>query len=102
MQAADLSALDETVTAPQAQPRAPFWSVRVLLLLCVVVPAGLVAIVAYYRLEQIRDETSVRLNRAVRIAQEHAQKVFDTNEILLAHSLDLLDEDDDARLRARD
>lgn len=102
MQAADLSALDETVTAPQPQPRAPFWPLRVLLLLCVVVPAGLFAIVAYYRLEQIGDETGVRLNRAVRIAQEHAQKVFDTNEILLAHMLDLLDEDDDARLRARE
>ena len=32
MQAADLSALDGTVTAPQPQPKAPFWSLRVLLL----------------------------------------------------------------------
>lgn len=86
----------------QPQQAASLFSLRLLLLLCVVLPAGFFAVAAYFRLQQMRDEASVRLDRAVRIAQEHALKVLDTNEMLLARMLDLAGQEDDAALRSRE
>ena len=63
-------------------------AIRLLALLSVVLP--LLGYVAFgsYRYQQMRAETEVRLDRALRIAQEHALKVLDTNDAVLERLLD--------------
>ncbi len=69
--------------------------------LAVVLPTlALVAVVLlFYR--QSFDDAEQRLQSAVRIAREHALKVFDTNEMLLVRMLDLLGSVGDAEWLAR-
>ena len=69
--------------------------------LAVVLPAvALIAVVTlFYR--QSFDEAEQTLQSAVRIAREHALKVFDTNEMLLVRMLDLLGSVGDAEWLAR-
>ncbi len=62
---------------------------RMLLLLCVLVPVVLFVAFGAYRWQQIHLEAEARLDRALRIANEHALKVLETNEAMLGHILDL-------------
>ncbi len=71
------------------EARASLRTLRTLLLLCVLVPMVLYAIFAGYRYRQAHEEAEVRLDRALRIANEHALKVLETNETMLRHVLDL-------------
>lgn len=64
-------------------------SLRMLLLLCVLVPLLLLALFGWWRYQQVHAEAEVRLDRALRIAHEHALKVLETNETLLRHVHDL-------------
>jgi signal transduction histidine kinase/ActR/RegA family two-component response regulator len=83
---------DQRVAASSEQEaRASLRTLRTLLLLCVLVPMVLYAIFAAYRYRQAHEEAEVRLDRALRIANEHALKVLETNDTMLRHVLDLAD-----------
>jgi signal transduction histidine kinase/ActR/RegA family two-component response regulator len=84
------------------RPASLLLSLRILVGLCIILPLVVYAIVGAYRYRQIQVETEVRLDRALRIAQEHAQKIFDTNELLLARVLDALGSSDDTAIRSRE
>lgn len=75
-------------------------SLRLLLVLCVLIPAVVFALFAAYRWHAAHEEATARVNRLVGVAQEHALKVLDNNETLLGRVLDLVSTDDDAALRA--
>ena len=60
-----------------------------------------VGVAAYQRQEAYTD-AEVRLDRATRIAQEHALKVFDTNETMLARVMDAVGQQEVAALKARE
>jgi signal transduction histidine kinase/CheY-like chemotaxis protein len=77
-------------------------SLRALTLLCVLLPLLAYAAVGIYRYRQIRAETELRLDRSLRIADEHALKVLDTAQTMLARMQDALGGQDDAALRARE
>jgi signal transduction histidine kinase len=83
-------------------PATPVFSLRILALVCIVVPLVVYAVVGTFRYQQIRTETEVRLDRALRIAQEHALKVLDTNETVLARVLDVVGDDDAPAIRRRE
>ena len=72
-----------------------------LALLCIVLPLLVYAVVGAYRYRDVLAESQVRLDRTLRIAHEHALKVLDNNEALLARVLDTVGTDDDAAIRAR-
>ncbi|HSV48541.1 MAG TPA: ATP-binding protein, partial [Ramlibacter sp.] len=76
-------------------------ALRLLMLLAVAVPLLAFAGFAAYRHQQMRDESELRLDRALRVAHEHALRVFDTNETLLGHVLDLVGTNDDAGVLGR-
>ncbi len=89
--------------APAARASAaPLLSLRILALLCIGLPLLVYAVVGYVRYQQIVAETEVRLSRALRIAQEHAQKVFDTNEAVIGRVMDALGDDEAPAIRARE
>jgi signal transduction histidine kinase/CheY-like chemotaxis protein len=71
-------------------------------ILCLLVPLAVYGTVAAVRYVQMTDETSVRLQRAQRIAQEHALKVFDTSDLLLSRVEDALREVDELSGANRD
>ncbi|MGV3571488.1 MAG: ATP-binding protein [Ramlibacter sp.] len=79
------------IPSSEEEAEASVQSLRRLMILCAVVPLVLLGIFAYYRYQQVHDEAELRLDRALRIAQEHAQKVLETNETLLRHVGDLAD-----------
>ncbi|TWO70148.1 response regulator [Caenimonas sedimenti] len=58
--------------------------------------------VGFYRYHRIAADTELRLDRALRVAHEHALKVLDTNDILLARVMDASGVEDAASLRARE
>ena len=68
-------------------PPAPLFSLRILALLCIGLPLLVYAVVGAARYQQIRSETELRLDRALRIAKEHALRVLETNETVLARVL---------------
>jgi signal transduction histidine kinase/CheY-like chemotaxis protein len=80
----------------EQEARASLRTLRTLMLLCVLVPLVLYAIFAAYRYQQAHAEAEVRLDRALRIANEHALKVLETNETLLRHVMDLTEDIDTA------
>ena len=75
-------------------------SLRILALLCIGLPLLVYGTVGAVRYQQIRSETEVRLDRALRIAIEHARRVLETNETLLARAIDVLGHADGAAIRA--
>ena len=71
---------------------------RAVVVLALVLPAlGYVAAVVYLYRDAFA-QARLGLDRATRIAQEHALKLFDTNEMLLQRMLDLVGSSDDAQL----
>ena len=76
-------------------------SLRVLKVLCVTVPLVIFTAFAAYRHHQIHREAEIRLDRALRVAHEHALRVLDTNETMLGHIVELVQGNDDAALRSR-
>jgi hypothetical protein len=63
-------------------------ALRWLPVLCVVLPLVAYVAMGAYRFGQIQTETKVRLDRALRVASEHALKVLDTSESLLMRAQD--------------
>ncbi|QJW83401.1 hypothetical protein HK414_01965 [Ramlibacter terrae] len=80
-----------SVPSSEEEAEASVRSLRRLMLLCAVVPLVLLGLFASYRFQQVHDEAELRLDRALRIAQEHALKVMETDETLLRHVSDLAD-----------
>ncbi|MES2978117.1 MAG: ATP-binding protein [Pseudomonadota bacterium] len=94
-------------SAPPALPAglqeaAPLTSLRVLALLCIVLPLLVFLAVGAYRYQQMRDEAEVRLDRALRVAREHALKILDTNDIVLDRVLDIVGTADAAAIAGRE
>ena len=82
-------------------PSSPLISLRLFALLCILVPLAVYATVGAWRYRQILTETEVRLDRSLRIAQEHALKVFELNNFVLDHLLITLADQDERTLHAR-
>jgi len=102
-------AMESSVTAGSAGPhpgaagfRGTLLALRVLLVLCVAVPAVVFLAIALHRLNMAEQESVRRLDRNLRIAHEHALKVLETNEIMLGRVLDLVGGDDDESVRRRE
>ena len=75
-------------------------SLRILALLCIGLPLLAYGVVGAVRYGQITAETEVRLDRALRIATEHARRVLETNESLLARAIDAVGAADGQAIRA--
>jgi signal transduction histidine kinase len=84
-----------------AASRQPLLWLRAVAVLAVAAPAVIFAAVAAYLYQEEFSGARLRLDRAAHIAQEHALKLFDTNEMLLQRMLDLVGSSDDAQLRSR-
>lgn len=83
-------------------PAAPLISLRWFAVLCIVVPLAVYAAVGAWRYRQIHFETDVRLDRSLRIAQEHALKIFEVNEGLLDRLVNVLGEQGSAVLKPQE
>ncbi|RPH40390.1 MAG: response regulator [Burkholderiales bacterium] len=77
-------------------------TLRWIVLLAALLPTLAFVGIAAWLLQVRAEETYAQLDRAVRVAAEHADKVFETNEMLLRRVVDALGNDDDARLTARE
>ncbi len=55
-----------------------------------------------WQLRTRAEEGYARMERVTRVAAEHASKVYETNEMLLRRVFDLIGDDDDARIVARE
>ncbi|KQT10660.1 hybrid sensor histidine kinase/response regulator [Ramlibacter sp. Leaf400] len=77
----------DVAQAPAAQP--PLDTLAWLPWLCLLLPLLIYGAVGVYRYQQLQAETEVRLDRALRIATEHALRVMDTTEALLARVGDI-------------
>ncbi|MDB5856342.1 MAG: response regulator [Ramlibacter sp.] len=89
MKLPNIPALGPALDTSERQAAASVRSLRILLLLCALLPLALFATFAAYRYGQMHDEAEVRLDRALRIAHEHALKVLEINSTMLAHVIDL-------------
>jgi signal transduction histidine kinase/ActR/RegA family two-component response regulator len=90
------------VGAAPARPAAPLLSLRILALLCIGLPLLAYGVVGAVRYEQITTETEVRLDRALRIASEHARRVLETNESVLSRAIDAVGAADGRSIRANE
>lgn len=77
---------DGTAPVPEG---ASFSALRLFAALSLVLPLLAYGIFGIYRHDQMRDEMAVRLDRSLRVAHEHALKVLDTTESMLARAGDL-------------
>ena len=75
---------------------------RATTVLAAVVPVGLLAAVAWYLYGQTLDDAHRRMERVARVAQEHALKLFETNEVLLSRVVDLTGGESSSELRLRE
>ena len=74
---------------------------KAVIVLALLLPALAFTAVAVYLYRQEFADARLRMDRAARIEQEHALKLFETNEMLLQRMLDLLGNATDAELLAR-
>ena len=72
-----------------------------MIVLAILLPTASFAVVAAYLYHQEFRDARVRLDRGARIVQEHALKLFETNEMLLQRMLDMLGDAADAEVLAR-
>ncbi|HYD74435.1 hybrid sensor histidine kinase/response regulator [Ramlibacter sp.] len=79
----------DSAAPPEPPPQAGLQALRWLPWLCLLLPLLAYASVGLYRYQQLSEETEVRLDRALRIATEHALRVMDTTESLLARVVDI-------------
>ncbi len=77
-------------------------ALRSVMVLAVVIPALLYAAAAVYLRQQALAEARARVDSAVRVSEEHALKIFETNEALLSRVLDMLGHEADEPLRGRE
>src|SRR5262245_47252966 len=89
-----------SVAAPIA-PQRTLARLRAVILFALLVPAVVFFAAAAYLYRQEFSDARSRLERTARIAQEHALKLFETNEMLLQRMLDLLGNASEADLLAQ-
>ena len=78
------------MVAPDAGRRPALTRLRAVIVLAILLPTAAFAAVASYLYHQEFRDARLRLDRSARIAQEHALKLLETNEMLLQRMLDLL------------
>jgi signal transduction histidine kinase/ActR/RegA family two-component response regulator len=89
--------------AAMAGPAPPVlrW-LRAAIAVAALVPAVFLAALAWTSYGDAIANAQTRLDRAARIAREHASRVIETNEGITRHIVDLVGHDDDAAIRARE
>ncbi|WP_321801284.1 hybrid sensor histidine kinase/response regulator [Caballeronia sp. J97] len=96
----------ETATLDLPLPARNFASMRkmLLLVLCasVLIPLACLCIYGYYDHQRRFAEAQELTERLTRVANEHAQKVFDLNQQLETRIVDLLGDSDDALIKGRE
>jgi signal transduction histidine kinase/CheY-like chemotaxis protein len=75
---------------------------RAAITVAVLLPALFLAATAWTSYNDAVTNAQMRLDRAARIAREHAARVIETNEGITRHIRDLIGDSDDAALRARE
>ncbi len=75
-------------------------SLRLLLVLCVLIPAVVFGLFAAYRWHAAHETATEHVDRLVGVAHEHALKVLDNNETLLGRVLELVGTEDEDAVRA--
>ena len=80
--------------------RASLLTLRTAIVMAVVVPVAVLMAAAWNEYNRRFSEAEAQVDRAVRIAQEHGLKVFESNRSLLARLTDLIGDRDDDVLRA--
>ena len=97
----DAPAADGPSAAPAASRPPALARLRAVIALAILLPtAAFVVVASYLYHEEFRD-ARLRLDRGARIAQEHALKLLETNEMLLQRMLDLLGDAPDTDVLAR-
>jgi signal transduction histidine kinase/ActR/RegA family two-component response regulator len=75
---------------------------RLSMVLAAVLPAAFYAFAAAYSYRHTFDEVRLWLDGMARVTQEHASKVFQTNEVVLARAFDAVGSDEDEKIRGRE
>jgi two-component system NtrC family sensor kinase len=90
----------DSVPAVQPPDAGPLRWLRVLLAISVLAPALVFVASAWIDYRQTIELAGQRVDRTAAIAQEHAQKVLESSELMLAHVADLLEDRDNPALAA--
>ena len=86
------------------QGRATFGAVkwlRLAMVAAIVLPLALLAATAAIDYTRVSNQARERVQKTASIAREHALKVLETSEVIISRVLDLLDDDSDAQIEAR-
>jgi signal transduction histidine kinase/CheY-like chemotaxis protein len=75
---------------------------RLSMILATLLPIAFYAFAAVYSYRRTFDDASLKLEGVVRVTQEHASKVFQTNEVAMGRAIDALGEGGDEAIRARE
>lgn len=75
---------------------------RSVMLLAGLLPLAMFAVAAASLYHQVLNEAELRVERAARIGEEHALKIFETNVVLMNRVLDSLDDQTDDSLLSRE
>lgn len=93
--------MPQVAHALAASHRRTLERLRAVIVLALVLPAVAFAAVSVWLYQDTLAQSRRALDRNARIAQEHALKLFDTNEMLMQRMLDLLGTASDAELLPR-
>src|SRR5687768_544549 len=74
---------------------------RFAIFLAAVLPLTILGIAAWVTHRDAGREAQRRLDEIAKSAEEHAARVMDRNDVVMQQVLELLKDDDDARIRAR-
>ena len=78
------------------------WWLRLSMTLAAVLPLTFYGFAAVYSYERTFQEAQLKLSGTARVTQEHASKVFQTNEAIIGRVLDTLGFSDDDEIRGRE
>jgi signal transduction histidine kinase len=90
------------VDSPQIDRRATLGWLKAVMVLAAVLPALAFVGSALFLHRQVMAEATLQVDRAARVGEEHALRVFETNMALLNRAADLLGGEADAALLARE
>ena len=86
----------------QADPERSLGWLRLAIVLAALVPVTFLAAIAWLSYEDASADAQRRLEEIAQAAEEHAARVMERNDVVLAQMLQLLGDDDDAQVRARE
>src|SRR5687768_4662278 len=75
---------------------------RFAIVLAALLPLTIFGITAWLTHKEAGREAQRRLDEIAKSAEEHAARVMDRNDVVMQQVLELLKDDDDARIRARE